>query len=100
MEENKKQTNEVAQEEKPMITIEAAEYEHLRTENVRLRSDINSAIQQIQQMNDVIIEKRIGFLFKVVENALRFNEDFVDYCTKEIQDSLWAKEENKEKDGE
>jgi len=93
MEETKQK--EEQQQETQKITIEMAEYENLRTENVRLRANMQEAMMQMQQMNDVIVEKRLSFLFRVVENAIRFDDEFVAYCAKEIQDSLWSKEEEK-----
>lgn len=91
--EEKKQKQEERQEEAQKITIEMAEYENLRTENVKLRANMQQAMVQMQQMNDVIVEKRLSFLFRAIENAIRFDDEFIAYCAKEIQDSLWTKEE-------
>lgn len=96
MEETKQK--EQQQEETQKITIEMAEYENLRTENVKLRANMQQAMMQMEQMNNVIVEKRLSFLFKVIENAIRFDDAFVAYCTNEIQESLWVKEEENKKD--
>lgn len=94
-EKNKKGQLESGEPKAETVTIEMAEYEGLRTENVKLRANIQNAFAQMKEMNDVIIEKRISFLFRVIENAVRFSDEFVAYCASEIEEALWSKEEEK-----
>ena len=49
-------------------------------------------------MRAVIAEKRLGYLFKVIENKLAFDDEFVQKCTSEIMEALVAPEETEEGD--
>lgn len=90
--EEKKQN---VQEEKKSITIPFEEYEQLRTDNARLKDTCNRLFEQGRQMNEALIEKRLSFLFKVVENSVNFSDGFVENCVNEIEESLTIpKEEN------
>lgn len=90
--EEKKQN---VQEEKKSITIPFEEYEQLRTDNARLKDTCNRLFEQGRQINEALIEKRISFLFKVVENSVNFSDGFVESCVNEIEESLTIpKEEN------
>lgn len=90
--EEKKQN---VQEEKKSITIPFEEYEQLRTDNARLKDTCNRLFEQGRQMNEALIEKRLSFLFKVVENSVNFSDRFVENCVNEIEESLTIpKEEN------
>ena len=86
------------EEQKKTVTIELSEYERLQAENVKLRVNMNNAMQQMQGMHDALVEKRIDFLFRVLENHIQFDEEFVGKCVKELQEVLMPVEEEK-KDG-
>jgi len=82
MEENKTKQGEKT------ITIPFAEYEKLVTENKSREIAYNNLLQQARQMNDALSEKRMAMLFRVVENAVQFNEVFVEKCKNEIEEAL------------
>lgn len=75
MEENK-----VSQENVENVTLES-----LKEENKQFRAYITTLHQKINQMEEALVEKRLGVFFKVLENSVHFNEDFVDFCAKEIE---------------
>lgn len=91
MEENK-----TKQEEKT-ITIPFAEYEKLVTENKSREIAYNNLLQQARQMNEALSEKRMVMLFRVVENSVQFSDEFVERCSKEIEEALTISEENASK---
>ena len=64
----------------------AAQLQH---ENQQLRS----TLVRIDYSNTF---KRLDYLFKVLDNYIHFNDDFVASCIKEIQDMMTIKEESTE----
>ena len=91
MEENKKV-------EEKTVTISFSEYEKLQAENVKMRQQCSEMYKAITEMRAVIAEKRLGYLFKVIENKLAFDDEFVQKCTSEIMEALVAPEETEEGD--
>lgn len=65
----------------------------LSQQNMQLR-------KQIEEMNYVNLFKRLDYLFKVVEFAGQFNQEFVNACTTEIEGLLTAAEETQEENTE
>lgn len=65
----------------------------LSQQNMQLR-------KQIEEMNYVNLFKRLDYLFKVVEFAGQFNQEFVNACTTEIEGLLTAAEETPEENTE
>lgn len=64
----------------------AAQLQH---ENQQLRS----TLVRVDYSNTF---KRLDYLFKVLDNYIHFNDDFVASCIKEIQDMMTIKEESTE----
>lgn len=64
----------------------AAQLQH---ENQQLRS----TLVRVDYTNTF---KRLDYLFKVLDNYIHFNDDFVASCVKEIQDMMTIKEESTE----
>ena len=64
----------------------AAQLQH---ENQQLRS----TLVRIDYSNTF---KRLDYLFKVLDNYVHFDDDFVTSCIKEIQDMMTIKEESTE----
>lgn len=52
--------------------------------------------RQIQELDMQNIYARLGFLFKVVEFANKFNSDFLTSCVKEIEELITIPENTKE----
>lgn len=67
----------------------------LRDENNQLRQYISNLHIKMNQMQEALVEKRIALLFKVVENAIQFDDEFVTSCVKEIK-SVFATPEQAE----
>ena len=64
----------------------AAQLQH---ENQQLRS----TLVRVEYSNTF---KRLDYLFKVLDNYVHFDDDFVASCIKEIQDMMTIKEESTE----
>lgn len=60
-----------------------------------LKSQNSQLIYQLQNANLSNMFKRLDYLFKVVENATMFDEEFVDKCTTEIKELMTPPEEEK-----
>lgn len=63
-----------------------------------LKSQNAQLMYQLQGANLHNMFKRLDYLFKVVENAVVFDEAFVDQCVKEIKELMTPPEEDKEED--
>ena len=85
MEENKKTkmepTTEAARPEK-------MSYEQLENIAHQLSDQAKQLYAKLQEANMVNMFKRLDYLFKVVENAHAFNEEFVAKCVAEIEDLM------------
>ena len=95
MEENK----ETKVEMKP--TTEAARpekmsYEQLENIAHQLSDQAKQLYAKLQEANMVNMFKRLDYLFKVVENAHAFNEEFVTKCVDEIEDLMTVPETEEE----
>lgn len=95
MEENK----EAKVETKP--TPEAARpekmsYEQLENIAHQLSDQAKQLYAKLQEANMVNMFKRLDYLFKVVENAHAFNEEFVAKCVDEIEDLMTVPEAEEE----
>lgn len=95
MEENK----EAKVETKP--TPEAARpekmsYEQLENIAHQLSDQAKQLYAKLQEANMVNMFKRLDYLFKVVENAHAFNEEFVAKCVDEIEDLMTVPETEEE----
>ena len=93
MEENKKTkmepTTEAARPEK-------MSYEQLENIAHQLSDQAKQLYAKLQEANMVNMFKRLDYLFKVVENAHAFNEEFVTKCVAEIEDLMTVPETEEE----
>lgn len=95
MEENK----EVKVEMKPTLEAENPKkmsYEQLENIAHQLSNQVNQLYAKLQEANLTNMFKRLDYLFKVVENAHAFNEEFVAKCVAEIEDLMTVPETEKE----
>lgn len=67
-------------------TTKQATYEQLLADNRRLVEIRKQLIERMQMMDLSNAFKRLEILFKVIENAEMFSQEFVDNCVKEIED--------------
>ena len=95
MEENKeakvemKPTHEATRPEK-------MSYEQLENIAHQLSDQAKQLYAKLQEANMVNMFKRLDYLFKVVENAHAFNEEFVTKCVDEIEDLMTVPETEEE----
>lgn len=69
-------------------------YEQLKAVAERLQQDNDMLYAKLQQFGTTTIFKRLDYLFKVIENEISFDKDFVDKCVKEVVEIMTpAKEE-------
>ena len=90
-------------EETKMSTPEKQEpkklsYEELENIAKQLSEQNRIMYRQIQELDMQNIYARLGFLFKVVEFANRFNSDFLASCVKEIEELIIIPENTKQED--
>jgi hypothetical protein len=82
-------------EENKEIKKEAKlDYDKLNAIAHQLSEQNNQLYSQLKTLNNIF--KRLDYLFKVVENAPVFEEEFLDGCIKEIQELMTPEEETKE----
>lgn len=97
MEENKEAkvemqpTHEAARPEK-------MSYEQLENIAHQLSNQAKQLYAKLQEANMVNMFKRLDYLFKVVENAHAFNEEFVTKCVAEIEDLMTVPEKEETED--
>lgn len=95
MEENKeakvemKPTSEASRPEK-------MSYEQLENIAHQLSDQAKQLYAKLQEANMVNMFKRLDYLFKVIENAHAFNEEFVAKCVDEIEDLMTVPETEEE----
>lgn len=73
----------------------------LQTENIRLKSSLNQAQKYINRLEENLSIKRMDYLFKIVEYAGMFSQDFVDVIINEIENTFKPAEQtnvNKEEE--
>lgn len=95
MEENKN----VNVETKPTVEDvrpEKLSYEQLENIAHQLSEQAKQLYAKLQEANLTNMFKRLDFLFKVVENAHAFNEDFVTKCVTEIEGLITVPETEEE----
>lgn len=63
-------------------------YEQLENIASQLHEQVRQLSAKLQEVEAFNIFKRLDYLFKVVENSKSFNKDFVDKCSKEIEDLI------------
>lgn len=73
-------------------------YEQLEKFNQILQQKCIQIEQRIQQLDNVFT--RLNYLLNVLDRAKYFNEDFVEACSKEIQDILDTREVEVKEDKE
>lgn len=60
-------------------------YEQLENVATQLSEQVRQLYAKLQESNLENMFKRLDYLFKVIENAHAFNEEFVSKCTSEIE---------------
>lgn len=60
-------------------------YEQLENVAHQLSEQVRQLYAKLQESNLENMFKRLDYLFKVIENAHAFNEEFVSKCTSEIE---------------
>lgn len=80
------------QQEKP----EKMSYEQLENIAHQLSEQAKQLYTRLQEANMANMFKRLDYLFKVVENAHAFNEEFVAKCVTEIEDLMTVPETEEE----
>lgn len=60
-------------------------YEQLEDVAHQLSEQVRQLYAKLQESNLENMFKRLDYLFKVIENAYAFNEEFVSKCTSEIE---------------
>lgn len=95
MEENKNvnvETKSTVEDVRP----EKLSYEQLENIAHQLSEQAKQLYAKLQEANLTNMFKRLDFLFKVVENAHAFNEDFVTKCVTEIEGLITVPETEEE----
>lgn len=75
---------------------EKMSYEQLENIAHQLSDQAKQLYAKLQEANMVNVFKRLDYLFKVVENAHAFNEEFVAKCVDEIEDLMTVPETEEE----
>lgn len=75
---------------------EKMSYEQLENIAHQLSNQAKQLYAKLQEANMVNMFKRLDYLFKVVENAHAFNEEFVAKCVTEIEELMTVPEEVEE----
>lgn len=75
---------------------EKMSYEQLENIAHQLSNQAKQLYAKLQEANMVNMFKRLDYLFKVVENAHAFNEEFVAKCVAEIEDLMTVPETEEE----
>lgn len=88
-------------EEKKVVATKADKpekmsYEQLENIAHQLSEQSRQLYAKLQEANMANVFKRLDYLFKVVENAHAFNEEFVAKCVAEIEDLMTVPESEEE----
>lgn len=75
---------------------EKMSYEQLENIAHQLSNQAKQLYAKLQEANMVNMFRRLDYLFKVVENAHAFNEEFVNKCVTEIEDLMTLPENEEE----
>lgn len=81
-----------ASEERP----QKMSYEQLENIAHQLSEQAKTLYARLQEANMTNMFKRLDYLFKVVENAHTFNEEFVAKCVTEIEELMTVPENEEE----
>ena len=71
---------------------EKMSYEQLEIIGHQLSNQAKQLYAKLQEANMVNMFKRLDYLFKVVENAHAFNEEFVAKCVAEVEELITVPE--------
>lgn len=71
-------------------------YEQLENIAHQLSEQAKQLYTRLQEANMTNMFKRLDYLFKIVENANAFNEEFVNKCVLEIEDRITIPETEEE----
>lgn len=96
MEEQKGKVVEMQPTTKETERPEKMSYEQLENIAHQLSNQAKQLYAKLQEANMVNMFKRLDYLFKVVENAHAFNEEFVAKCVAEIEDLMTVPETEEE----
>lgn len=92
MEENEKLNSGTASADRP----EKMSYEQLENVAHQLSEQARQLYAELQKANMTNIFKRLDYLFKVVENAHAFSEEFVTKCVAEVEELMTVPENEEE----
>lgn len=70
--------------------------EELQAENNMLKKQLTDVYSELKGRDYAIMLRRLGFLFKIVENEASFDADTVVMATDEIKEALFPEEKPKE----
>lgn len=70
--------------------------EELLAENNMLKKQLADVYSELNGRDYAIMLRRLGFLFKIVENEASFDSETVVMATDEIKEALFPKNESKE----
>lgn len=93
MEENKKMNDMKLNSKENAAKSEKMPYEQLENIAHQLSDQVNKLYARLQEADMNNLFKRLDYLFKVVENAKIFPEDFLNTCVAEIQSLITLPEE-------
>lgn len=93
MEDSKKVKEVKLKAEKKVSEPKKLTYDQLNDACNQLFQQNRKLVERNQNLEQYIMNKRLDYIFKVVENATKFSESFVDSCSKEIEDALTYKKE-------
>lgn len=94
--EEKKEAKVVDLKPTPEERHQKMSYEQLENIAHQLSEQAKQLYARLQEANMVNMFKRLDYLFKVVENAHAFNEEFVAKCVAEIEDLMTVPETEEE----
>lgn len=69
-------------------------YEQLENVAAQLHTQVRQLSEKVQELEVFNIFRRLDYLFKVIENPNSFNKEFVDKCSKEIENTITIPEDN------
>jgi hypothetical protein len=105
MEENQNKTVNMAGKEVKKEETKKISYEDLQKaagqlyqQNQQLISKCKQYEEQMQMLNNV--ERRLHYLFEVLDKGSYFDNDFIDVCVNEIKEIMTIKEEPEEENTE
>lgn len=87
------------EENKATNEVKTNKYSYEELENIchQLSEQARTLYTQLQEANLSNIYTRLSFLFKVMENAAMFDDDFTDKCSNEIVRLMAVEEDDSEK---